>query len=62
MVGDVADESVPASLFMALSKTLCKSLALREQGPLAALITAVNQEMARTIPPRPLCDGCGWHS
>jgi serine phosphatase RsbU (regulator of sigma subunit)/CHASE2 domain-containing sensor protein len=50
MVGDVAGKGVPASLFMALSKTLCKSLALREQMPLAALITAVNQEIARDNP------------
>ena len=50
VVGDVAGKGVPASLFMALSKTLCKSLALREQVPLAALITAVNQEIARDNP------------
>jgi serine phosphatase RsbU (regulator of sigma subunit) len=50
VVGDVAGKGVPASLFMALSKTLCKSLALREHVPLAALITAVNQEIARDNP------------
>ena len=40
IVGDVAGKGVPASLFMALSKTLCKSLALRQRVPLDALITA----------------------
>jgi adenylate cyclase len=47
IVGDVAGKGVPASLFMALSKTLCKSLALRQRVPLDALITAMNQEIAR---------------
>ncbi|HEY5867354.1 MAG TPA: CHASE2 domain-containing protein [Candidatus Tectomicrobia bacterium] len=47
IVGDVAGKGVPASLFMALSKTLCKSLALRQQVPLDALITAMNQEISR---------------
>jgi len=47
IVGDVAGKGVPASLFMALSKTLCKSLALRQRVPLDALITAMNQEISR---------------
>jgi serine phosphatase RsbU (regulator of sigma subunit) len=47
IVGDVAGKGVPASLFMALSKTLCKSLALRQGVPLDALITAMNQEISR---------------
>jgi len=50
IVGDVAGKGVPASLFMALSKTLCKSLALRQHVPLDALITALNQEVARDNP------------
>lgn len=50
VVGDVAGKGVPASLFMALSKTLCKSLALRQHVPLDALITTVNQEIARDNP------------
>jgi serine phosphatase RsbU (regulator of sigma subunit) len=50
IVGDVVGKGVPASLFMALSKTLCKSLALRKRVPLDALITAVNQEIARDNP------------
>ncbi len=50
IVGDVAGKGVPASLFMALSKTLCKSLALRQHVPLDVLITALNQEIARDNP------------
>jgi serine phosphatase RsbU (regulator of sigma subunit)/CHASE2 domain-containing sensor protein len=50
IVGDVAGKGVPASLFMALSKTLCKSLALRQRVPLDALITALNHEIARDNP------------
>jgi serine phosphatase RsbU (regulator of sigma subunit)/CHASE2 domain-containing sensor protein len=50
IVGDVAGKGVPASLFMALSKTLCKSLALRQHVPLDALLTAMNQEIARDNP------------
>ena len=50
IVGDVAGKGIPASLFMALSKTLCKSLALRQRVPVDALITALNQEVARDNP------------
>jgi adenylate cyclase len=50
IVGDVSGKGVPASLFMALSKTLCKSLALRQRMPLEALITALNHEVARDNP------------
>jgi len=50
IVGDVSGKGVPASLFMALSKTLCKSLALRQRVPLDALITALNHEVARDNP------------
>ena len=50
IVGDVSGKGVPASLFMALSKTLCKSLALRQRMPLNNLITALNQEVARDNP------------
>jgi adenylate cyclase len=50
IVGDVAGKGVPASLFMALSKTLCKSLALRQRVPLDVLITALNHEVARDNP------------
>src|SRR5262249_1620019 len=37
-------------LFMALSKTLCKSLALRQRMPLNSLITVLIQEVARDNP------------
>jgi serine phosphatase RsbU (regulator of sigma subunit) len=47
LVGDVSGKGVPASLFMALSKTLCKSLARREHVPLDALLRLVNEEISR---------------
>jgi adenylate cyclase len=50
MVGDVADKGVPASLFMALSKTLFKHVALREHVPLATLMTLVNAAISRDNP------------
>ncbi len=50
LVGDVSGKGVPASLFMALSKTLCKSLALREQAPLDELLQSVNEEISRENP------------
>ena len=52
-VGDVCGKGVPSSLFMVISKTLCKSLALRE-GSIAsdagALMTLTNREIARDNP------------
>jgi serine phosphatase RsbU (regulator of sigma subunit) len=50
LVGDVSGKGVPASLFMALSKTLCKSLARREHVPLDALLRLVNEEISRENP------------
>jgi serine phosphatase RsbU (regulator of sigma subunit) len=50
MVGDVSGKGVPASLFMALSKTLCKSLARRQHSPLDALVRKVNQEISAENP------------
>ena len=50
LVGDVSGKGVPASLFMALSKTLCKSLARREHVPLDALLRIVNEEISRENP------------
>ncbi|MFC1862805.1 CHASE2 domain-containing protein [Thermodesulfobacteriota bacterium] len=47
IVGDVSGKGVPASLFMALSKTLCKSIALRGYSPLNDLINDVNGEISR---------------
>lgn len=50
VVGDVAGKGVAASLFMALSKTLCKSAALRTGVSLAALINTANEEISRDNP------------
>jgi serine phosphatase RsbU (regulator of sigma subunit)/CHASE2 domain-containing sensor protein len=50
LIGDVSGKGVPASLFMALSKTLCKSAALREHVPLDTLISRVNAEISRDNP------------
>lgn len=50
VVGDVAGKGVAASLFMALSKTLCKSTALRQGPPLNTLINAANVEISRDNP------------
>jgi adenylate cyclase len=50
LIGDVAGKGVPASLFMALSKTLCKHAALREHVPLAPLMTLVNAAISRDNP------------
>lgn len=53
MVGDVCGKGVPASLFMVVSKTLCKSLALREEmstlSP-GALLSHANREISRDNP------------
>jgi adenylate cyclase len=50
LIGDVSGKGVPASLFMALTKTLCKSLARREQVPLGQLLRAVNEDISRDNP------------
>jgi serine phosphatase RsbU (regulator of sigma subunit) len=50
LIGDVSGKGVPASLFMALTKTLCKSLARREHVPLGQLLRSVNEEMSRENP------------
>ena len=50
LVGDVAGKGVAASLFMALSKTLCKSTVLRKYAPLNELIDRVNTEISRDNP------------
>jgi serine phosphatase RsbU (regulator of sigma subunit) len=49
-IGDVCGKGVPASLFMAISKTLCKSLALRDdpaQADPGALMRRANLEISR---------------
>ena len=50
MIGDVSGKGVPASLFMALIKTLCKSLARREGRDLGQVLSSVNDEIARDNP------------
>ncbi len=50
MIGDVSGKGVPAALFMALTKTLAKSLARRQVAPLEQLLGAVNEEISRENP------------
>lgn len=53
LVGDVSGKGLPASLFMALSKSLCKSITLRPaETPLspAEILTQANLEIARDNP------------
>lgn len=47
MVGDVTGKGVPASLFMALTKALKKSVMLRHAGDLADSVALVNAEISR---------------
>jgi serine phosphatase RsbU (regulator of sigma subunit) len=46
-VGDVSGKGVPAALFMALGKSLCKSCAMRENHDLGATISEANAEISR---------------
>ena len=50
MIGDVSGKGVPASLFMAISKVLSKSIALRERAEIGAMLTHANREIARDNP------------
>jgi serine phosphatase RsbU (regulator of sigma subunit)/CHASE2 domain-containing sensor protein len=47
LVGDVTGKGVPASLFMALSKALSRSLLMRPQIGLAAAVEGINTELSR---------------
>ncbi|MEQ1890485.1 MAG: CHASE2 domain-containing protein [Alphaproteobacteria bacterium] len=47
MIGDVAGKGIPASLFMALGKSLYKSALLRSSDNIAAVMTQANAEIAR---------------
>ncbi len=49
-VGDVSGKGIPASLFMALSKTLCKSIMMRAAGTVAERLSVANAEIARENP------------
>ena len=49
-VGDVSGKGVPASLFMAITKALCKSNALRGSETIDVIINRANGEIARENP------------
>src|SRR5262245_3447579 len=49
LIGDVSGHGVAGSLFMAVSKTLCKSVALRS-GDLGAMMRVSNAEISRDNP------------
>jgi serine phosphatase RsbU (regulator of sigma subunit) len=50
MIGDVSGKGLPASLFMAVSKTLCHSLAIRHEGRLEEMVQAFNTELSHENP------------
>jgi len=50
VVGDVSGKGLGASLFMALSKSLIKSIALRADGDPAAILERANAEISRDNP------------
>ncbi|MBI2525452.1 MAG: CHASE2 domain-containing protein [Candidatus Rokubacteria bacterium] len=47
LVGDVSGKGLPGSLFMAVSKSLYKSTALRRRGQVAAMMREANVEISR---------------
>lgn len=47
LIGDVSGKGLPGSLFMAVSKTLCKSSALRHAGNIGLMMRDANAEIAR---------------
>ena len=47
LIGDVSGKGVAGSLFMAVSKTLCKSSALRHLGDVGSMMREANAEIAR---------------
>lgn len=50
MVGDVSGKGLPASLFMVVAKALSKSIALRGQADMAAIMNGANAELVRENP------------
>lgn len=50
LCGDVSDKGLPAAMFMAVSKALAKSCALRAKAGPAALMTMFNEEISRENP------------
>ena len=47
MIGDVTGKGLPGSLFMAISKVLYKSIALRRHGQVAAMMREADAEISR---------------
>ena len=47
LVGDVSGKGLPSSLFMAVSKSLCKSIALRDRGDVASVMREADREISR---------------
>ncbi|MFA9218028.1 MAG: CHASE2 domain-containing protein [Sphingomonadaceae bacterium] len=50
LIGDVSGKGLPASLFMVVAKALSKSIALRGEAGMAAIMYAANQELLRENP------------
>lgn len=50
VVGDVSGKGLPASLFMAVTKALAKSVAMRGGDGIAAMVATVNRELQRENP------------
>ena len=50
LIGDVTGKGVPASLFMALSKALCKNVALRTGAQVGLVTREVNRAISRENP------------
>lgn len=50
VIGDVSGKGLPASLFMAVTKALAKSAALRGQEGIGAIVATAGQELARENP------------
>ena len=50
LVGDVSGKGLPASIFMAVSKALCKSAALRRGQRIDEMLREANSEIARENP------------
>ena len=50
IIGDVSGKGLPAALFMAVTKALAKSLALRSAGSVGQILQATDTELARENP------------
>jgi sigma-B regulation protein RsbU (phosphoserine phosphatase) len=50
VIGDVSDKGVPAALFMAVTKTLFKTLALYHNSSIADIMTLVNRALSQENP------------